>query len=154
MNGSTSDFHFETRFDFEGKNIYTHTLSERDSTHSYRARIASKTQLNDNSSRSIVANQKKVNKKKNEQANKRCEQRANDHGSRVLRRSINECICTRVPCNFMFSLSVYRSPSLSLCVCVYLSVCVFYFVHFHFAHSCCFFDFTKEKDGEKKDEYG
>lgn len=56
-------------------------------------------------------------RRKNERVSKRASMRANDHGFRVLRRSINECICTRVPCNFM-----YLCPSAWVCLRFFLHI--------------------------------
>lgn len=87
-------------------------------------------------------------RRKNERVSKRASMRANDHGSRVLRRSINECICTRVPCNFM-----YLCPSAWVC----LRFFVFIFVHFQLTVELLWFHIShhqSERDARENVEYG
>lgn len=90
-------------------------------------RIASKIQLNDNKQQRRRAKRDRKNR-----VSERAGMRANDHGSRVLRRSINECICTRVPCNFM-------SFCPSACVCLRFFL-IRSFI-FSLELSCCDFTF-------------
>lgn len=82
-------------------------------------------------------------RRKNERVSKRASMRANDHGSRVLRRSINECICTRVPCNFM-----YLCPSAWVC----LRFFVFIFVHFQLTVELLWFHISHHQSKAKEKE--
>lgn len=82
-----------------------------------------------------------------EEMSKRASMRANDHGSRVLGRSINEWICTRVPCNFYAS----------VCLTLFVRVSVFFFIRLLFsAHSFLLWfpilhhHRERERDGRKR----